>query len=82
MFRYEYWVAAGFTKIISHVGISGSIAALGCAVVVPLSFRLGERLKAKYAMPFELSLQLVPPSVSVLTTGLWIFGITAYLLGF
>ncbi len=82
VFRYEYWVQAGPMKILSHVAISGSIAALGCAAVVPLSFRLGKRLKAKYAMPFELSLQLVPGSVSVLTTSLWIFGITAYLLSF
>lgn len=82
VFRYEYWVQAGLAKILSHVGISGSIAALGCAAVVPLSFRFGKRLKAKYAMPFEISLQLVPGSVSVLTTGLWIFGITAYLLSF
>ena len=82
VFRYDHWVQAPLTKILSHVAISGSIAAFGCAVAVPLSFRLGKRLKAKYAMPFELSLQPVPGSVFVLAASIWIFGITAYLLSF
>ena len=82
VFRYGFWVQAGVPKILRHIGISGSIAAVGCAVIVPLSFRFGKWLKAKYAVPFELSLRLVPGSVSVLGTGLWIFGITAYLLSF
>jgi len=82
VFRYDFWVQAGITKILSHVGISGSIAAIGCAVIVPLSFRFGQWLRAKYAMPFELSLRLVPGSVSVIATGLWIFGITAHFLSF
>ena len=82
VFRYDHWVQAPLTKILSHVAASGSIAAFGCAVAVPLSFRLGKRLKAKYAMPFELSLQPVPGSVFVLAASIWIFGITAYLLSF
>jgi hypothetical protein len=82
VFRYDFWVQAGITKVLSHVGISGSIAAIGCAVIVPLSFRFGQWLKAKYAMPFELSLRLLPGGVSVIVAGLWIFGISAYLLNF
>jgi hypothetical protein len=82
VFQYDHWVQAPLTNMLSHIAASGSIAALGCAVVVPLSFRFGKRLKAKYAMPFELSLQPVPGSVFVLAAGLWIFGITAYLLSF
>ncbi len=80
VFRYDYWAQAGITKVLSHIGISGSIAALGCAAVVPLSFRFGKWLKAKYAMPFELSFRLIPSGVSVIAAGLWIFGVSAYLL--
>lgn len=79
VFRYEHWVAAGFNKVLRHIGIGGSVAALGCAVFVPLSFRLGERLKAKFDMPFRLRLQLASGGVSVVTAGLWVFGIAAYL---
>jgi len=79
-FRYDYWVQAGFAKVLRHIGIDGSIAALGCAVLVPLSFRLGEQLKANFAMPFRLRLQLAPGSVSVVTIGLWIFSTAVYFL--
>jgi hypothetical protein len=79
VFQYEHWVAAGFSKVLRHIGIGGSAAALGCAVFVPLSFRLGEQLKAKFDMPFRLRLQLASGGVSAVTTGLWVFGIAAYL---
>jgi hypothetical protein len=79
VFRYEHWVQAGFAGVLRHVGISGSIAALGCAVFVPLCFRLGERLKANFVTPFNLRLQLVPGGVLVATVGLWIFSLMAYI---
>ena len=79
VFRYEHWVQGGFTEVLRHVGISGSMAALGCAVLVPSSFRLAERLKANYATPFNLRLQLAPGGVLAATIGLWVFSITAYI---
>jgi hypothetical protein len=78
-FRYDYWVQAGLAGVLRHIGISGSIAALGCAVLVPLSFRLAERLKANFVTPFRLRLQLAPGGVSAVTIGLWVFGIMAYI---
>ena len=78
VFRYGFWTQAGFTKVLQHVGIGGSMAALGCAILVPLSFRLAERFKVNFTMPFKLRLQLVPGSISALTIGLWLFSITAY----
>jgi len=60
VFRYEHWVQAGFAAVLRHVGVSGSIAAFGCAILVPASFHLGERVKAHLARPFNLRLQLVP----------------------
>jgi len=80
VFRYEHWVQGGFSEVLRHVGISGSMAALGCAVLVPLSFHLGERLKANFVTPFNLRLQLVPGGVLVVTVGLWVFSITAYII--
>jgi hypothetical protein len=79
-FRYDYWTQAGFAGVLRYIGISGSMAALGCAVFVPLSFRLAERLKANFATPFRLRLQLAPGSVSAVTIGLWVFSIAAYFL--
>ena len=81
VFRYGYWAQAGLPKIFSHVFINGSIAALGCALVVPLSFRFGKWLKSICAAPFELRFRLVPGGVSLVAVGLWIFGISAYVLG-
>lgn len=81
-FRYDYWVQAGLAGVLRHIGISGSIAALGCAVLVPLSFRLAEQLKAHFATPFRLRLQLAPGSVSAVTIGLWVFSIAVYFLNY
>lgn len=79
VFGYEHWVHAGFAGVLRHITISGSMAALGCAVFIPSSFRLGERLKKNFATPFNLQLQLVPGGVLAATVGLWAFGLTAYL---
>lgn len=79
VFRYDHWVQAGFGKVLRHIGIAGSIAALGCAVFVPLSLRLGEQLKARFAMPFRLRLGLAAGGLSLVTAGLWFFGIAVYL---
>ena len=65
VFRYDHWVQGGFGKVLSYVGIGGSIAALGCAVFVPLGFRLAEQLKAKFAVPFGLWLRLATVGVPV-----------------
>ncbi len=78
-FRYEHWVQAGLAGVLRHVGISGSIAALGCAILVPSCFLLAERLKAHFVTPFNLRLQLVPGGVLAATIGLWVFSITAYI---
>ncbi len=35
IFRYEHWVQAGFAGVLRHIVISGSMAALACAILVP-----------------------------------------------
>lgn len=79
VFRYHHWVEAGVAKVMDHIVIGGTLAAFGCAVFVPLSFRLGERLKAKLDMPFRFRLQLASGGVFVVTVGLWVFSIAVYL---
>ena len=78
VFRYHHWVEAGLAKVINHIAIGGTLAAIGCAVFVPLSFHLGVRLKAKFDMPFRLQSQLALGSVSLATTALWGFSIVVY----
>jgi len=80
IFRYGYWTQAGFVKVLGHVGIDGSMAALGCAVLVPLSFRLGEQFKVNFAPSFKLRLQLAQGSIFALTIGLWVFGVMMYFI--
>jgi hypothetical protein len=80
VFRYEHWIQAGFAGVLQHILISGSMAALGCAILVPASFRLGMQIKANYAGPFNLKLQYVPGGVLIVTIGLWIFSIVAFII--
>ncbi|MHC4556769.1 MAG: hypothetical protein ACYTFW_05340 [Planctomycetota bacterium] len=79
IFRYEHWVQAGFAKVLGHIGISGSMAALGCAILVLVSLRLGEHFKANFARPFNMRLQLVPSGILALTLGLWLIGLTTFI---
>lgn len=76
--RYGFWVEGDFGKVVSHIGVSGSMAALASAVVVPLSFRLAKRLKNKYPSPFDFQWRFLPGSVSFATVVLWIFGLVIY----
>jgi len=78
LFRYEHWVQGGFAKMVYHVGVSGTLAALACAVLVPVSARFGDRLGTALRAPFKLRPNLVPGSVLAITAGLWIFGVAAY----
>ncbi len=39
--QYKYWIAVGLPKVLNHIFVSGSIAALFAAVVVPLGFMVG-----------------------------------------
>jgi hypothetical protein len=39
--RYSYWVEAGSSKVLDHIFVNGSLAALAAALLVPLGFRLG-----------------------------------------
>jgi hypothetical protein len=78
--RYEHWVQGGFGKIVEHVAIGGSLAAVACAVLVPLSLRSGERLRSAIPSPFAWRASLLPRGIAGLTTGLWVLGTITYFL--
>jgi hypothetical protein len=42
VFRYEYWLAGGFSKVSQHIFISGSIITVLAALFVPLGFFVGK----------------------------------------
>lgn len=75
LFRYDHWVQGGLVKVLGHVAIGGSMAALACAGVVPLVARLGETLKSQSAMSLGRLRYSVPGGVSVVTVGLWAFAV-------
>lgn len=39
--RYEFWVEGGWPKVLDHIFVGGSLAALTAAVLVPFGFRAG-----------------------------------------
>lgn len=80
VFQYEHWVHAGFSGVLRYIAISGSIAAFGCAVCVPLCIQLTERFKTKLIQAFDMRLQPVPGGLLAITIGLWIFGIAVYII--
>lgn len=79
IFRYEHWIQAGIPKILQYILISGSIAALGCAALVPVSFDLAQKLKEIFVRPFNLRFQLAPGGIFALIVGLWSFGLISYI---
>jgi len=42
VFRYEYWVVGGFSKVSHHIFVNGSISALLAAFLVPMGFFVGK----------------------------------------
>ena len=39
--RYKYWVAGGSAKVLEHIFVDGSVAAIVSAFLVPLGYRIG-----------------------------------------
>lgn len=45
--RYEIWAAGGWPKVVNHIFVSGSLAALAGAVLVPLGYLVGVKSGAQ-----------------------------------
>ncbi len=78
--RYDHWVQGGFGKILAHIGIDGSMAAIACAILVPLILRLSEVFRSAMPASFIWRAALAPRAIMVLTAGLWGLGIVSCLL--
>ena len=76
VFRYHYWTEVGLPKIARYIGISGTMASLGNAVGVPVSFYLARSLKEKTESPFVFRMKLATGSISLITIALWVLGVT------
>lgn len=77
VFRYHYWIAEGLPRILRYVGIGGTMAAVGNALFVPVSLRLGRMLREKAVNPFfEFKPTFAAVSISLITACLWILGVT------
>ena len=74
--HHPYWQPVGISKVMDHVFIGGSMAALGCAVIVPVVAYLAQALKSRQAWPFAVPSRLATGIVSLLLLGLWVLGLT------
>ncbi len=82
VFRYHPWVQAGFAKIISHIAVGGTLAAAGCAVIVPAAEMLGQKLLTKKT-PVANPLNYFNRSrLSFVTAGMWLFALGIFVMHF
>ena len=82
LFRYDHWVQGGLAKVLGHIFVTGSMAALACACVVPVSARLAERLRSYWPAPFGRLRFPIPTGISAATVGLWAFAVATCLLSY
>lgn len=80
VFRYEHWVEAGFAKIINHVGIGGTLAAIGCVLIVPLSHSFGEWLRRRQVRTADLAGIFMRAKPALVTAGMWLFAVGAFVM--
>ena len=76
VFRYRYWAAEGLPRVLDHVLLSGTMAAVGAALAVPLGSRLAEVFRARQFAPLELRSRLSAGAMSLLTVVLFIVAAT------
>lgn len=75
-FRHPYWAGPGLPKVLRHVFVTGSIAAVANAVLVPAWFRLGEALKARSFAPLAFRSPLAAGGTAAAMAALWVLSAT------
>lgn len=77
VFRYGPWVVGGLAKVLRYVGISGTLAAAGGAILAPLAYGLAGLVRQRTATSSRLRPKLAAGCVSLATAGLWVIAIAA-----
>jgi len=73
--RYSHWIGEGWPKVLRYVGITGTIAAVCNAVVVPLGDRLARHLSNRALGRLPLRAWAVR-AVSLMAAAIWIFALS------
>ena len=76
VFQHPYWVPFGLPKVLRHVFLSGSIAAVANAALAPAWFRLGEALKARSFAPLAFRSPLAAGGTAAVMAALWVLSAT------
>lgn len=77
--RYgPYWTES-LSKFYGHIA-AGIVAAIGCAIIVPIMLRAGQSLKLKLDKPFTFKWRAAQGAISLATAGLWIFSLCVFSL--
>ncbi len=71
VFHYGPWPAGGITKIFHHVAFSGTMTAIGAAIIVPLAHRFAGNLKAHSFDPAKMPAAIAGALV-------WLFGLGSF----
>lgn len=82
VFRSERWVQKGLAGALQQIFGSGSLAAAGSALFVPLGLRLGEKLRGRAGVPsmFGLQPRFAAGITGLATIGLWAYGLAGKIL--
>jgi hypothetical protein len=76
VFRYEYWAREGLPRVLDHVFLSGTMAALGSAILVPLCVKLAESVQVGGLSPLASPTRWATRAISLVTLALWILAVT------
>ena len=77
VFRYHYWVAAGWPKVAWHIGVLGTIAAACNALVVPLAAAADKRMTA-WAWRRAAWRMWASRAAAAAAAALWAFAVVVY----
>lgn len=77
VFRYAHWIEGGLSKVADHVLMSGTLAALGCVLIVPLSHKLGQWLQTNKAQS-DIAGSFARGRLAIATSGMWLFAVAAF----
>jgi hypothetical protein len=72
VFRYEHWLAGGWPKVLRYVGVEGTMAGVGGALLAPLAFRLTGTLGRKAADVPRWTARWAAAGAALATAALWI----------